>query len=133
MPGGANLLAERCLACVGAGLDVRDERREVGGDNENVEDRGGGSPFCIRLLVSDVAGPSVMYGTALGRVPDSRRALPMSFVETARCRLPVFCWISMPGLTTWGEASEPMDAMSNGGRPAGSDMVEMYLCCCAVV
>ena len=55
----------------------------------------------------------------------------MSLVETALVR--AFCWTSSVGLVMLGDFPDETEATSNGGRGAGSEVVEIRSCCCAVV
>ena len=116
-----------------AGLAEREVPWEAGGDREMVGEGGGCMPWNALPRSSSVAGPNVMSGMAACKVLGRSRTLSMSFVETARARLPMLCWMSMLGLVMVGEASELMEAISNAGLEEGSAEVDMQSCCCAVV
>lgn len=95
---------------------------------------GGASPDLGNMLSrkSGVAGAKLIYGRSPCKVLGLRRTVSRSFVETARVRL-MFCCTSKAGLIMLGDFPDETDATSNGGRGAGSEVVDMKSCCCTVV
>lgn len=81
---------------------------------------GDGGASSIPLGSLGVADMKVMSGTPCPcSVLGCRRTLSMSFVETARARLPRLCWMSRFGRITCSDALDAVGFTSNGGRSAG--------------